>query len=332
MPEGPAPSGIVVGSGFARVVIRVLKHTLYLAVVLLAAVTVIFAMLHLAGDPADALAPPGSDPADVAALRQRYGLDKPVTEQYARFVFNAAQGDFGLSWKFDEPARSVVLDRLPATLELVVLSLLLSLAIAAPLGAIAGARPGGPVDAFAQLLSLIGQAIPGFWLGTMLILLVSVRLGWTPSSGRDGVTSMILPVVTLSAYPTAVLIRMVRASVEEVYSHDYVRTARAKGLSERIVLGIHVLRSAALAPIAFAGVLAGFLMAGVVVVESVFAYPGAGQLALQSVSNRDLPVVLMFVTCSACFIVLSNLIADLAAMMADPRLRLASTVASGGAT
>ncbi|MEZ4499352.1 MAG: ABC transporter permease [Thermomicrobiales bacterium] len=132
-----------------------------------------------------------------------------------------------------EPARSVVFDRLPETLELVGLALLLSLLIAVPLGALAGWRPGGPFDVLAHLLSLIGQAIPGFWLGTMLILVVSVRLGWTPASGREGAASMILPVITLAAYPTAVLIRMMRGSVEDTCRHDYIRTARAKGLAER---------------------------------------------------------------------------------------------------
>ena len=245
--------------------------------------------------------------------------------QYLHFLSNAVRGDFGTSWRFDQPARDVVLDRFPATLELVGLALALSLAIAIPLGALAGSRPGGVIDALTQGIAVAGQAIPSFWLGTILILFVSVRLGWTPSSGREGPASMVLPVVTLAAYPTAVLMQMVRASFEEAYRRDYIRTARGKGLAENAILSGHVFRNAALAPVAFTGVLAGFLLAGTVVVESLFAYPGAGQLALQSVSNRDLPVVLMFVTSTAFCIVLANLAADLAAMMLDPRLRTAAT-------
>ncbi|MBX3072115.1 MAG: ABC transporter permease [Thermomicrobiales bacterium] len=300
---------------------RIGLHIVTLFAVLLTVVTLVFAMLHLAGDPADALVPPGSDPEDVAALREQYGLDESVGRQYLSFISNAIRGDFGTSWRFDQSASRVVLDRLPATLELVGFALLLSIVSATLLGSLAGARPGGVVDTIAHLISLAGQAIPGFWLGTMLILFFSVRLGWAPSSGREGFSSMVLPVLTLAAYPTAVLIRMVRASVEDAYRNDYVRTARGKGLSESAVLALHVARNAAIAPIAFAGVLAGFLLAGAVVVEWVFAYPGAGQLALQSVSNRDLPVVLMFVTCSAVFIVLANLAAEIATLLADPRLR-----------
>ncbi len=300
---------------------RLVVRFLSLGLVLLAVVTLVFGMLHLSGDPANALVPPGSDPADVAVLREKYGLDQSLGEQYIAFISSAVRGDFGTSWRYDEPARSVVFDRLPETLELVGLALLLSLLIAVPLGALAGWRPGGPFDVLAHLLSLIGQAIPGFWLGTMLILVVSVRLGWTPASGREGAASMILPVITLAAYPTAVLIRMMRGSVEDTCRHDYIRTARAKGLAERGVLAGHVLRNAAPAPIAYAGVLAGFLFGGAIVVEWVFALPGAGQLALQSVTNRDLPVVLMFVTCAAVFIVFANLLAEFALILADPRLR-----------
>ncbi len=304
---------------------RILYQLASMAAVLLAVVTIVFAMLHVAGDPADALVPPGSDPADVAALRERYGLDEPVGRQYAHFVSNAVQGDFGVSWRYDQPAREVVFDRLPATLELVSLALLVAVVVASTLGVLAGTRPGGVFDALSHLVSLAGQAIPAFWLGTLLIMIVSVRLGWTPSSGREGALSMVLPVLTLAAYPTAVLLRMIRASIEEAYAQDFVRTTRAKGLAESAVLVSHVTKNAAVAPIAYAGVLAGFLLGGSVVVESVFAYPGAGQLALQSVSNRDLPVVLMFVTCTAFFIVLANLAADMLALAVDPRLRQTNT-------
>ena len=178
-------------------------------------------------------------------------------------------------------------------------------------------------------LSLFGQAVPAFWLGTILILVFAVRLDWVPSSGRDGAGSLVLPVVTLAAYPAAVLLRMVRASVQEAMAQDFVRTARAKGLPEQIVMFVHVLRNAAAPVVAYAGVLAGFLFAGAVVVEWVFAYPGVGQLALQSVASRDLPVVLVFVTVTAFLIVVANLVADFAIQLIDPRARANGLPAAG---
>ncbi|CAN5581299.1 ABC transporter permease [soil metagenome] len=289
--------------------------------VLVAVVTIVFAMIHAAGDPVNALVPPGSSPQDVQALRVKFGLDESIATQYAKFLANAARGDFGFSWRFDEPAREVVFARLPATLELVGLAFGLALALAIPLGVVAGARPGGLAGWVYYGVSLFGQAVPAFWLGTLLILVFSVRLDWFPSSGRDGAASAILPVTTLAAYPAAVLLRMVRASVQEAMSLDYVRTARAKGLPKRVVMFGHVFRNAALPVIAYAGVLAGFLFAGAVVVEWVFAYPGIGQLALQSVASRDLPVVLVFVTVTAFLIVIANMLADLASQLIDPRVR-----------
>jgi len=298
-----------------------LYRLLHMTGVLLAVVTIVFAMLHMAGDPLDALTPPGSSPADVEALRVKYGLDQPLANQYLQFLANAARGDFGTSWRFDEPARDVVMDRLPATLELAGLAFGLALLIAVPLGVVAGARSGGLAAWLYYGVSLFGQVLPAFWLGTILILVFSVQLDWFPSSGRTGEGSTVLPVVTLAAYPASVLLRMVRASVQDAMSLDYVRTARAKGLPERAVMFGHVLKNAALPVIAYAGVLAGFLFAGAVVVEWVFAYPGIGQLALQSVASRDLPVVLVFVTVTAFLIVIANLVADLAAQFVDPQAR-----------
>ena len=191
----------------------VLYRLLYMLGVMVAVVTIVFAMIHLSGDPLDALVPPGSSPEDVQVLREKYGLDESLANQYVRFLSNAARGDFGLSWRSDEPARDVVFDRLPATLELVGLSFGLALLIAIPLGVMAGARPGRLTGGMYYGLSLFGQAVPAFWLGTILILVFAVRLDWVPSSGRDGAGSLVLPVVTLAAYPAAVLLRMVRASV-----------------------------------------------------------------------------------------------------------------------
>ena len=201
---------------------------------------------------------------------------------------------------------------------------LAQLLVAVPLGVLAGSGRSRPAGWLASALGVTGQALPAFWLGTVLILFFSVRLGWLPSSGREGAKSLILPAVALAAFPAATLMRIVRVSVADVTGADYVRTANAKGLPGRAVLWRHVARNAMLPAIAYAGVAAGFLVAGAVAVESVFAWPGIGQLALQSVASRDLPVIQAFVAVVAVLIVVANLVADLVATLADPRLREAT--------
>lgn len=297
---------------------------IYTVLVVLTAMSVVFGLLHLSGDPADALIPPGSNPADVAALRQKFGLDQSLPRQYVDYMRHAARGDFGDSWRSGQPAMELVLQRLGATLLLVGLAFGLALVVAIPLGVLAGARRNRPIGWLASGVGVLGQALPAFWLGTVLILFFSVRLGWLPSSGRDGFRSLILPAVALAAFPAATLMRIVRVSVADVTGADYIRTANAKGLPAWIVLWRHVARNAMLPAIAYAGVVGGFMVAGAVAVESVFAWPGIGQLALQSVASRDLPVIQAFVAVVAVLIVLANLVADLIALMADPRLREAA--------
>jgi peptide/nickel transport system permease protein len=213
-----------------------------------------------------------------------------------------------------------VLDRLPATLRLTGAALALALLIGIPLGALAGSKPGGALDVAASSIALLGQAIPGFWLGTLLILLFAVRLHWLPSSGGSGPRGLILPAIALAAYPAAFLARLVRSSLIETLAQDFIRTAHAKGLSTGVVIRIHALKNALLPALAFAGVQAGFLLGGAVVIESVFAYPGIGQLALNAVSDRDLPVIQAFVVLVAGMIVLVNLVIEVAARLLDPRL------------
>lgn len=297
---------------------------LYTVLVVLTAMSIVFVLLQLSGDPANALIPPGSDPADVAALRAKFGLDKSLPEQYLDYMRHAVAGDFGDSWRTGQPAMSLVLDRLGATLLLTVTAFLISLLIAIPLGVLAGSRRSRPIGWLASGVGVLGQAFPAFWLGTVLILLFSVRLGWFPSSGQSGLRSLILPAVALAAFPAAAMLRIVRVSVSDVAGADYVRTANAKGLPGRIVLWRHIARNAMLPAIAYAGLVGGFLVAGAVAVESVFAWPGIGRLALQSVASRDLPVIQAFVAVVAVLIVLANLAADAIAMAVDPRLREAT--------
>jgi peptide/nickel transport system permease protein len=314
------------------VIIRIAGRLIYAGLVVLAVAGIVFGLLQLSGDPVNALAPPGSSPEDLQRLREKHGLDRPMPAQFAIFVVNAAQGDFGESWRSGRPALDLVLERLPRTLILAGLALALALTVAIPLGVLAGMRPGGKVDLGTSLVAVGGQAVPGFWLGTILILVFAVRLGWLPSSGGAGWRALILPVVTLAAYPIATLARLIRASVSETRSADFVRTAYAKGLPRSTVTRRHILRNALLPALAYTGVQAGFLLGGAVVVEGVFAYPGIGQLALQSVASRDLPVVQTVVMVSALFIVLANLLADLLATLLDPRLGDRSGARLGGAS
>jgi peptide/nickel transport system permease protein len=295
---------------------------------MLGVATVVFVLLRVVGDPLAGLVPPGSAPDDVAALRASYGLDRPLPEQYAAFVAAAARGDFGESWRQGRPALAATLERLPATAALVGLATLFALAGGAVLGVAAGSRPGGWFDAAARLVALTGQAIPAFWLGTMLILLFAVRLGWLPASGLDGPASLLLPAATLAAFPLATIARLVRASTRQALAADYVRTARGKGLAETTLLRRHVLRNALLPTLGFVGFQAGFLLGGAAVVEAVFAYPGMGLLALNAVADRDLPVVQAFVAVVAALLVGLNLLVDLGARWLDPRLR--TGVAAGG--
>lgn len=302
----------------------ILTKLLYTLLVVLAAMSIVFLLLQLSGDPADALIPPGSDPADVAALREKFGLDNSLPQQYFDYMRHAIRGDFGDSWRTGQPALELVMQRLGATLLLTVTAFLLALLVAIPLGVLAGSGRFRPAGWLASALGVLGQALPAFWLGTVLILIFSVRLGWLPSSGKSGWQSLLLPAIALAAFPAATLMRIVRVSVADVASADYIRTANAKGLPGWAVLWRHVARNAMLPAIAYAGVIGGFLVAGAVAVESVFAWPGIGQLALQSVASRDLPVIQAFVAVVAILIVLANLAADLVALLTDPRLREAT--------
>jgi peptide/nickel transport system permease protein len=297
--------------------------------VLVAVTSLVFGLLHLSGDPVDALVPPGSSPQQTEVIKERFGLDRPLASQYATFLKNAAQGDFGESWRARRPAMTTVLERLPATLKLAAAAIALSVLVGGLLGMLAGSQPNGIGDFLATVLALSGQAIPGFWLGTLLILLFAVKLHWLPSSGDDGIKAMILPTITLAAYPSATIARLLRSSLMETMNRDYIRTARGKGLSSLAIVWKHALKNAALPTLAFVGLQAGFLIGGAIVVEGVFAYPGIGQLALQSVSGRDLPIVQAFVVVVAIMILLIGLIVDLLTRILDPRLREFSTARGG---
>ncbi|MBA3450241.1 MAG: ABC transporter permease [Chloroflexia bacterium] len=298
-----------------------INRALHALAVLFGVVSIAFALMHLAGDPLAGLIPPGASPQVEAQIRHVYGLDRPRAEQYVEFVGRALRGDFGDSWRQGRPALEAVLERLPATVALTALAMALAVAVGGTLGVIAAANPGSLWDIAARLTTLLGQAIPAFWLGTLLILVFAADLHWLPSSGLESPSGVILPALALAAYPAATLTRLLRATMVETLGADYVRTARGKGLSRRSIVIGHALRNAVLPALAFTGLQAGFLLGGAVIVENVFAYPGIGGLALDAVASRDIPLIEAFVWVVALLILVINTLSAAVATVLDPRLR-----------
>jgi len=285
--------------------------------------TLVFLLIHLVpGDPVEAMLGESARPADRQALRAALGLDRPLGEQYLRYLGGLVRLDPGQSFQFQRPVADLLAERIPATLELAGTALALALAVAVPLGVLAARNQGGALDSGAMGLSLLGISIPNFWLGPLLILVFSLWLGWTPVSGCDGPVSLILPAVTLGSGLAAVLARMVRASVLEVLGEDYIRTARAKGLSEATVIRRHALRNAWLPVLTLVGLQLGGLLGGAVITETIFAWPGIGSLLVEAIRNRDYPVVQASVLLVSLAYVLVNTLTDLVYAWVDPRIRL----------
>jgi peptide/nickel transport system permease protein len=299
-------------------VVRRLVHT---ALVTLGVVTLVFVALRLSGDPASTMLPGDASVDELRALRHTLGLDQPLATQYVSFLWSAVRGDFGESFRHQQPAFGLVLERLPATLELAFAALLLAVVVALPLGILAALHRGRLLDVVAMGLAVVGQATPYFWMGIMLILVVSVELGWLPTSGRGGWQRLILPAITLGTHFAAVLARLTRTSMLEVLGQNFVTTARAKGLAERRVILAHALKNAAVPVVTLIGLQFGTLLGGAVVTETIFAWPGVGRLAVQSVFVRDYPVVQAGVLVLALAFVAINLLVDLLYGVLDPRIR-----------
>lgn len=293
-------------------------------VVVFGVCTLVFLLIHLVpGDPVEAMLGESARPADRSALREALGLDRPLGEQYLNYLGGLVRLDLGQSFQFQRPVADLLAERIPPTLELAGAALALALALAVPLGVLAARNRGGVLDSGAMGLSLLGISIPNFWLGPLLILVFSLWLGWTPVSGRDGLVSLVLPAITLGTGLAAVLARMVRSSVLEVLGEDYVRTARAKGLSEGAVMWRHALRNAWLPVLTLVGLQLGGLLGGAVITETVFAWPGVGSLLVEAIQNRDYPVVQACVLLISLAYVLVNTVTDLVYALVDPRIRLA---------
>jgi peptide/nickel transport system permease protein len=290
-------------------------------VVVLGVCTLVFLLIHLVpGDPVEAMLGENAQVADREALRQALGLDRPLGEQYLAYIQRLARLDLGLSFQDRRPVAAILGERLPATLELTIAALALALTLALPLGVLAARHRGSPLDTGAMGLSLVGISIPNFWLGPLLILVFSLWLGWTPVSGREGPASLILPALTLGTGMAAILARMVRGSILEVLGEDYVRTARAKGLSEGRVLWGHALRNAWLPILTLIGLQLGGLLGGAVITETVFAWPGVGSLLVEAIQSRDYPVVQACVLLVSLSYVFVNTLTDLVYSWVDPRI------------
>jgi len=300
----------------------VLRRLAQSALTLLGVSVLVFVILRvLPGDPARMLLPDGAPESAVAELNRQLGLREPLVVQYGLFLASVARGDFGQSFQYRAPALRVVLERLPATVQLTLAAMLITVACGVSLGIFTAVRRGTRYDVAGTIVAVLGQSLPNFWLGIMLILLFGVALRWLPTSGFAGWTSLVLPAVTLAAFPTALVARLTRSSMLEILNRDYIRTGRAKGLAERSVVFRHALRNAAIPVLTVIGLQIGALLGGAVITESIFAWPGMGKLIVDAIFFRDFPVVQTVLILSATVFVVINLAVDLLYTVIDPRIR-----------
>jgi ABC-type dipeptide/oligopeptide/nickel transport system permease component len=284
--------------------------------------TMVFLLIHIVpGDPVEQMLGEGAAPGQAAQLRHALGLDQPLYAQYGHYLGQIVRGDLGQSFKFQAPVRHMIFERYPATLQLAFLALLVCAAIAIPAGVLAAQRRGSNADRSIGVFTLLGLALPNFALGPLLITFFSIQLGWLPVSGRGGPLNYILPAVTLGAALAAILTRMVRTSMLEELSQDYIRTARAKGLPESTVVYRHALRNAMIPILTVLGLQFGALLAGAIVTETIFSWPGIGRYATTSVTSVDTPAVLGVTLVAAIIYSLFNLVVDLVYAYLDPQIR-----------
>jgi peptide/nickel transport system permease protein len=312
----------------------------------------VFLLIHAApGDPATLLLSDEASPEDIADARRRWGLDQPIYVQYLRFLANIAAGDLGMSFRYADPVIGLIGERLPATIELALASMLIAIVVGVPLGVWAGAKPNSWADNLGSVFGFFGISMPSFWLGIMLILIISGYFNWLPSSGRstygiaqgfetgfyithsllvgnitatwDGIRYIIMPAIALGTGMMGLVMRVTRSSVLEIMSEDYVRTARAKGLGENSVLWRHVLRNALVPVITVVGLELGTLLSGSIIVETVFAWPGSGSLLISAIQSRDYPLITGTVLTYTIAFVIINFVIDVLYAVIDPRIRFA---------
>jgi len=283
--------------------------------------TIVFGLLRLSGDPVALLVPPDATAEQVAALRQAWGFNDPLYVQYVRFLRDAATGSFGQSVVYRKPASTLILEVIPNTLKLTLAALTLSVAVAIPVGIISALKRNTILDTLSMGGTLLGQAMPTFWLGILLIMVFAVGFRILPTSGMGTWRHLILPTVTLAAYSSARTARLVRSGMLDVLGEDYVRTARAKGLAERRVIVRHALRNVSIPVVTMIGLSFGAMLAGAIVTETVFAWPGVGRAVVEGIFSRDYPVVQAGVFYISLVFALMNLVVDMLYVYLDPRIR-----------
>ena len=303
----------------ARFLLRRLAYNL---LVLFGVLLLVHGLLLLTGDPAAALLPIDAGQQQVDTLRERLGLDDPLPTQFAEFLGRAVQGEFGDSYRHSRPALDLVVERLWATLQLGMVGLVFSLGIGIPLGALSALRKGTWIDHTARVVAALGQAVPSFWVGLMLILILGVRLQWLPISGSGSWRHLIMPGIVIALPTIPAIVRVLRSTIIGVLARDYVRTARAKGLTDGQVFRWHVARNAAIPVITVIAFEVGAIMSGALIAEVVFAYPGMGRLAYQAILNRDIAVVQVFVLLVSVVVLTTNMLLDLSYALLDPRVRV----------
>ena len=298
----------------------VVRRLLQSLIVLKGVLVITFLMLHLTGDPASLMMPEDSTTEEIDEFRQRMGFNDPLIVQYGRFFVSALKFEFGVSFRQGEPAMKLVLERIPATAELALAAILIALVISLPAGVISATRRNSVWDRVSMLGALLGQSMPNFWLGLMLLIVFAVWLNLLPSHGRGGLDHLILPAVTSGLYATARITRVLRSGMLDVLGEDYVRTARSKGLRENMVIYQHALKNAAIPVVTVIGLELGIVLGGTVVVETVFAWPGVGRLTVNAIMNDDFPIVQAAVFFLAFMFIFINLVVDLLYAWLDPRI------------
>lgn len=316
----------------------VIRRLMQSLLVLAATAVIVFVGVYAIGDPAEMLIAPDATPAERAQVEASLGLDKPLPVQFLAFLGNALHGDLGRSFVFNQPSISLIFERLPATLELALVAILISLVIGIPLGLIAGLKPRSVVDETIMTGSILGFSLPNFWQGMMLVMIFSVWLGWLPSSGRgptgqifgietsfaswEGIRHLILPATNLALFKLSLVIRLTRTGVRETMPLDFVRFARAKGLTERRVVLVHVLKTIMIPLVTVIGMEIGSLIAFGVVTETIFAWPGIGKLLIDSIMRLDRPVVVAYLLVVVSLFIVLNFAVDVLYSILDPRIRL----------
>ncbi|MEG1547843.1 MAG: ABC transporter permease [Clostridia bacterium] len=299
-----------------------IKRLLQIIPVLFLITLIVFCMVYVAGDPVSMMLPLDAPPEQVQALRVSLGLDQPLLVQYGNFLSRLAHGDFGDSFRYKEPALGIVLERIPATLELCAISMMVAVAIAIPMGIWSATRKNSFIDVFITGTSVLGRAMPGFWLGIMLVLLLSVNNQIFPVSGRGTAMHVVLPAFTLGVSIAAEMTRLIRSSMIEILGQDYIKSAKSKGLANNVVVYKHAFKNGLIPVITIMAVQISHLVGGAFTVEAVFAWPGIGQLIVQAANGRDMAILQASILVIAVMVIFINFVADILYCLVDPRVKL----------